>query len=239
MMLKQEKKIEICEVDYMNRYKIYHLLTAFTELATENASQLGMWHEGMKHQYGWVVAKQTVKLNQPIHVGDHITLSTIIGKGSAAIFPRYYFIEKDGVEIGQCSSVWTLLDLEKRRIVIPKREGLNVPQVTHDIKLETPKMIHPEVDLELKMTRQVLYSDVDLNQHMNNARYIEWALDAIDFDIHQNHFINEVTIQYKKEIRPLESVDLYVGHDGLTYYVEGRDKEGDNYFEIEIVFKKS
>ena len=88
------------------------------------------------------------------------------------------------------------------------------------------------------MTRTVLYSDVDLNQHMNNARYIDWALDLIDLDIHRNHFINEVTIHYKKEILPLAEVDLFMGQINDYYVVEGRNKEGDIHFLIEIHFTK-
>ena len=34
-----------------------------------------------------------------------------------------------------------------------------------------------------QITREVLYSDVDLNKHMNNARYLEWVMDLLPEDI--------------------------------------------------------
>ena len=238
IMSKQNKKIEICEVDFANHYKIYHMFTTFAELATENGAKVGLWNDQMKGKYGWVIAKQTLKLNEPIRVDDVVEFSTIIDNGSSAIFPRYYFIKKDGKEVANCSAVWTLLDLEKRRIVIPRREGLTVPVVNHDIKLDTPKNIEYDFELSHMMTRQVLYSDVDLNRHMNNARYIEWALDLIDLDIHKDHFINEVTIHYKKEILPLAHVELFMGHNGNRYVVEGRNKQDEVHFLIEIHFEK-
>ena len=238
IMSKQIKKIEICEVDYANHYKIYHMFTTFAELATENGGKIGLWNEDMKGKYGWVIAKQTLKINKPIRVDDVVEFSTIIGNGSSAIFPRYYFITRDGEEVANCSAVWTLLDLEKRRIVIPRREGLKVPVVEHDLALDAPKNIEYENELKHVMTRQVLYSDIDLNQHMNNARYIDWALDVLDLDLHRNHFISEVTIHYKKEILPLAFVDLYVGCADNRHIVEGRNKEGEVHFLIEIHFEK-
>ena len=238
IMSKQTKKIEICEVDYANHYKIYHMFTTFAELATENGGKIGLWNEDMKGKYGWVIAKQTLKINKPIRVDDVVEFSTIIGNGSSAIFPRYYFITRDGEEVANCSAVWTLLDLEKRRIVIPRREGLKVPVVEHDLALDAPKNIEYENELKHVMTRQVLYSDIDLNQHMNNARYIDWALDVLDLDLHRNHFISEVTIHYKKEILPLSFVDLYVGCVDNCHIVEGRNKEGEVHFLIEIHFEK-
>lgn len=86
------------------------------------------------------------------------------------------------------------------------------------------------------MTRKVLYSDVDTNQHMNNTRYIQWAFDLIDYHKHENYFVSDLTIQYKKEIRPLEDVVLYLGQDQHRYIVEGRTENEDVYFTIEVYF---
>ena len=104
--------------------------------------------------------------------------------------------------------------------------------------MDAPKNIEYENELKHVMTRQVLYSDIDLNQHMNNARYIDWALDVLDLELHRNHFISEVTIHYKKEILPLSFVDLYVGCVDNRHIVEGRNKEGEVHFLIEIHFEK-
>ena len=238
IMSKQIKKVEICEADYANHYKVYHMFTTFAELATENGAKVGLWNEQMKGKYGWVIAKQTLTINEPIRVDDIIEYSTIINNGSSAIFPRYYFIKRDGKEVANCSAIWTLIDLEKRRIVMPGRVGLTVPVVQHDLKLDAPKNIEYDEELKHVMTRQVLYSDVDLNRHMNNARYIDWALDLIDLGIHKDHFISEVTIHYKKEILPLANVELYMGQNDYGYVVEGRNKNNEVHFIIEIHFTK-
>lgn len=234
----EKRQIEICEVDYMGEYQLCHLLNRFSEIATISAKELGMWNEEMMKQYGWVVAKQSLHLEQPIYYKDIIELSTTINNGSFVSFPRYYFIKKNEKEIGYCSSIWTLIDIQKRRIVSPKKIGISIPEVEHDIYLEEPQSIDINIPMEYKITRQVLYSDVDTNQHMNNTRYIQWALDIIDYQIHKEFFISDLNIQYKKEIRPLENVQLYLGQDETRYLVEGRGNQGIIYFTIEIYFNK-
>lgn len=236
IITKEMKTVEISEVDYMRQYQLCHLFNRFATIATDNAIKLGMWNESMFNHYGWVVAKQTLTLDEPIMMDDTIELSTIVARGSFVAFPRYYFIKKNGQEIGRCSSVWTLIDIQNRRIVSPKRIGISIPEITHEIHLETPKTIQTDIALDFVMKRQVLYSDVDTNQHMNNTRYIQWSFDIIDYQIHEKCFVKEISINYKKEIRPLEYVELYLGKEDFRYVVEGRNANGDIYFTIEIYF---
>lgn len=234
----ETRKIEICDVDYMGDYRLCHLLNRFSEIATISAKSIGLWKEDMMENYGWVVAKQSLHLDEPIHHQDVIELSTTIANGSFVTFPRYYFIEKAGKQIGHCSSIWTLIDIEKRRIVSPKRIGIQVPVMTHDVFLEEPQNIELNISMEKVCVRKVLYSDVDTNQHMNNTRYVQWAFDIIDYHKHEDYFVSDLTIQYKKEIRPLEDVILYLGQDQDRYIVEGKTLENDVYFTIELYFSE-
>lgn len=237
LMTYETKQIEICDVDYMGQYQLCHLLNRFAEIATINAKEIGLWNEAMMNQYGWVVAKQAIHLDEPIYHKDIIELSTIVANGSFVAFPRYYFIKKNEKMIGHCSSIWTLIDIEKRRIVSPKRIGIEVPKVEHNYKLEPPHDIQIDQPFSFVTTRKVLYSDVDINQHMNNTRYIQWAMDVIDLKIHQDYFVSDLNIQYKKEIRPLEDVSLYLASENERYVVEGRI-DNNVYFVVEIQFTK-
>ena len=230
------KKIGISDVDYKGQYQLCHLFNRFATIATENALQIGMWNPQMMNDYGWVVAKQTLTLDQPIMLNDIIELTTIAGKGTFVAFPRYYFIYKDKKEIGRCSSLWTLIDIKNRRIVSPQRIGINIPQMDHQIKLDSPNNISEDIELHFITKRQVLYSDVDTNQHMNNTRYIQWAFDIIDYHIHENHYVKEISINYKKEIKPLEYVNLYLGQDQQRFIIKGEGEQGEIFFMIEIYF---
>lgn len=232
----ETRVIEINEVDDMGEYFFHHLLNRFAQIATESAMKLGVWNYDMMSKYGWVVAKQYLHLDEPIHYQDRIELSTTISKGTYVSFPRYYYIKKDNRLIGTCSSVWTLLDIQKRKMVSPQKIGITFPEAPLEHLLELPPAIQKDMEFQYITERKVLYSDVDINQHMNNTRYVEWALDFIDFDKHHQCFISDLNIQYRKEIRPLEKVKLFMAENGHRYIVEGRNQEDEVYFTIEIYF---
>ena len=71
---------------------------------------------------------------------------------------------------------------------------------------------------------------------MNNTRYIQWAFDIIDYHIHENHYVKEISINYKKEIKPLEYVNLYLGQDQQRFIIKGEGEQGEIFFMIEIYF---
>lgn len=234
---KIEKTIDLSEVDFKGEYRINLLMNEFTRVATQNAEALNMWHEDMYGKYGWVVAKQSLTLNEPICLNDSIEIETMPGKGSFVSFPRYYFIYKNNRKIGECSSLWTLIDLNKRMIVSPKKLGLAFPSIDHDIKLSLPK-VNTSDQLEYVTSRKVVYEDIDTNGHMNNTRHICWGMDLIDIDYHKSHTLNTLSIQYKKEIPPESVVDLYLFKENNHYVLEGRINN-ETYYTLELLFNEN
>lgn len=231
------KKLDFNDVDYAGNYKLTALFSTLAMLATKNAIEIGMWNEDMRTQYGWVVAKQTMKLEEPIRVDDVIEISTCVDKGSFVAFPRNYYIKKEERLVGTISAIWTLIDIEKRNIVAPKRVGLIVPDIKCEMPLDTPKTVKEDIELELICQRKVMYSDLDVNQHMNNARYLEWACDLIDLDLYKDHYIKEVSINYKKEIKPAAYVNLFIGKNADKFIIKG-ESEDEIAFILELFFCK-
>ena len=118
--------------------------------------------------------------------------------------------DENGDEIASVYSLWTLIDLEKRRITKPDKAGIIMPEIkSYDYTIEEYHEIIKELPLDYVMERQVLYSDVDVNQHMNNSRYIEWAFDAVGIRIFEQHYFKEVSILYKQEMAPGTIAKIY------------------------------
>ena len=101
--------------------------------------------------------------------------------------------------------------------------------------METPKTIKEDIEMELVSQRKVMYSDLDVNQHMNNARYLEWACDLVDLDFYKTKYIKELSINYRKEIKPASLVDLYVGKNADKYIIKGV-VENEMAFIVEMLF---
>lgn len=236
----KEKKIDYCDVDMNSMWRLSHLLNELSGIATEHALQLGLWHPTLLRDYGWVVSKQRLHFYHPITLNQYVKIKTWVGKNSAAIFPRYYQISDENDKIlAVGNSIWTLLDLKRRRIVMPQRVGVTIPTVEEDqAPIERPESFEIPFPLAYQMTRKVYFSDIDTNQHMNNARYLEWVCDLVDLEDMTSHMIEDMTIFYKKEIPPMSQVKLYLGKNQECFVVRGTDEQDQViYFEVKCMWR--
>ena len=58
-------------------------------------------------------------------------------------------------------------------------------------------------------SRCVRYSDLDINGHMNNCRYLDWVMDLLPSEFYQHHQPQEITLCYMTEIREKEEMQLH------------------------------
>ena len=58
------------------------------------------------------------------------------------------------------------------------------------------------------MRRTVRYSDLDVNGHMNNCRYMDWVSDTLPGSFHGSHRVSEFTVNYLSEAREGEELRL-------------------------------
>jgi acyl-ACP thioesterase len=88
-------------------------------------------------------------------------------------------------------------------------------------KVTMPNGIEPE----FVGTHKISYSDIDIIGHTNNARYVLWAMDAIDYGLASSKRIKDFQINFNKETVPGDAVDIYRivrnSEYGITYNVEG------------------
>ncbi len=233
---KKDLAINYQHVDYTRIMKLSHLLDELANVATSHAMLLEVWSKELLEDYGWIVSKMHLEINEPLSTGNY-ELLTYPGIASKVIFPRYYQILKDDQVIMKASSIWTLLDLKRRRITMPQRVGIDFPNIT-EVKeeIKIAQEINQDIPYVLKEERIVRYSDVDTNQHMNNARYLEWACDLMDYTVFKNQFVHIIDIFFKHEIAPNETVKLYMYQDKDIYYFKGMVNEIDC-FEIRLVMK--
>ena len=114
--------------------------------------------------------------------------------------------------------------------------------VCSDNVLETPadKVQMPKDAVqELVLEHTVAYSDIDTNGHTNNAMYMQWAMDAVGYEITSVRPVKEFTINFNHETKAGDKVSIYRSiverEDGLHVFIEGRLPEASS-FIVEIIF---
>ena len=83
------------------------------------------------------------------------------------------------------------------------------------------------------------YSDTDINGHVNNTRYADFACDALEMEkLEAGTFLSQLQIGYLAECRPGEELRLMAGQEGETRFVRGMDEHGKSRFEAALIFSK-
>lgn len=221
--------------------------SAFMNLAQEAAGQhavyLGFGYDDLiVSNTAWILSRLNIKfLDTPLW-RDEITLTTW-HKGLNRLFYIRDFVltDKDGKERVKATTSWLVMNLENRRLVrdpkLVDMDGI----CTYDA-IETPadKVQMPkDIEAEYVMDHRVSYSDVDTNGHTNNAMYMQWAMDTVEYEIASTRPVKEVTINFNHETKAGDKVVLFKAvkeSDGERHvFVEGRVADA-SAFCVEIVF---
>jgi acyl-CoA thioesterase FadM len=83
-------------------------------------------------------------------------------------------------------------------MVLPGKSGVIVEGILRGNELPSPASLSP-ASLSAEVARQVRFTDLDVNGHMNNARYLDWLADLLPGSFHQTHMIRDMTLGYVSE----------------------------------------
>ena len=176
----------------------------------------------------WVLARMHVRFERMPVRYQPITLETWHKGINSVFFLRDYQIRDEAGEVlVNSTSSWVIMEKDQRRMLRP--DGLTdiIPpdpeKPAHAIETPAGKIVIPRGStLEKVAEHTVKYSDVDSNCHVNNTRYTAWAMDCLPDELTFNHTLREIEINFNKEARPGETVELLHAEADGAHFVEGR-----------------
>lgn len=210
------------DVDKFLDLKLPSFFKMMQDISTEHAEVIGIGKENtLDKGMFWVITRIEIMITRMPKYLETVSLTTYPGDNLRFIFPRYFRLED---EKGNClikaSSIWMVLNKEKHRIEMNPFPGFKIPEEHMEDELHTPdKAIN--VDGEEVENRKVRYSDVDLNGHLNNTKYIDYIIDIHDSEFYKDHKIKHFLINYEKEIVDNDVLTLLTDH-GNPEVVKGK-----------------
>ena len=94
--------------------------------------------------------------------------------------------------------------------------------------------------MENTVKKQVTYSLLDENGHMNNTRYMDWLDDLLPSGFHKAHRVQEFTLCYMNEAMEGDEIDLHFAlTDGPVLTVDAQrqtDAGTDRIFSAQAIY---
>lgn len=216
------------EVDCFGHLKPSMILFYAQDVAGRHCIQLGTDYDTMAaKRLFWAVIRHRVQVARMPMRGEQITVETWPMPTTRVAYPRATVAyDSAGQECFRIISLWVIMDLDTRAMILPGRSGVEVLGTTRGNELAIPGSLVPKA-LKNQEQRTVRFCDLDRNGHMNNCRYLEWATDLLPSAFHGQHALAEFTVCYLSEAREGErlSLDWQQDEDGVLRIESTRQDE--------------
>ena len=205
----QKFTISDMEVDCFGRMKLSSLLYYAQEVAGKHSALLGADYDSLaEKKLFWAVSRHRVQISRLPVLGETITVETWPMPTSRVAYPRSLVAyDAGGNELFRSISLWVLMDLENRAMVLPGKSGVEVNGTLTGSELSLPHSLVPK-DMPNCVQRTVTYTCLDRNGHMNNTRYLDWVDDILPSSFHRDHTPKELMISYANEARESQVLNL-------------------------------
>ena len=233
--------IQTSNTDFKGKATIQSLLHLFQEIAWEHAEILGLGFENLfKHNLIWVLSKQKTRIIKCPNWHDKVIVKTWATGKEGFFWNRDFKIMSDqGEELVKAMSSWLIIDIVKRR---PYRGDdlfnlkIENPEKTFDYKLGKVPALTKNTKSFDKIVR---YSDLDLNNHVNNVKYLEWVLDGYPIEFFEQNILSSVELNFLAEAIYGDEIEIFSEIDSDNYlHSVKRKSDGKELFRTRIEWVK-
>lgn len=239
-------KVQIRDIDFTGKIKLSSLFLYFQDIAGLHSENLGIGRSVLEANGAlWVLARARVDIVRYPIWNEEITIETWPLAPNRLEFMRDFLVkDSSGQILAKAVSTWVIIDKKTRKLKrtdsIFSKYPPTIKERAIDCRLGRLK---PKGTLEKVYTREVRYSDIDLNEHLNNAKYVDFIMDAFTIKEHKKYFIKSIEISYSNEALPGDTISFFTDTwliDENTVYMEGiNETSGGLNFKAKIDFNKN
>lgn len=134
----------------------------------------------IKEKRGFILSRIGIVFHNPVAAYSEITVNTFTGASAGFSSPRYFEMFADGEKAAEATSIWALVDLESRRPIKISEFDFGFEHEERELEgIPTRVSIPKTTEFAVVGKREIRYSDIDYNGHMNNTKYPDMLMDYI------------------------------------------------------------
>jgi acyl-ACP thioesterase len=219
--------VQALDSDASKKLRLNFMLDYFQELAYRHAEVLGFGYEQLQSRgLYWVLSRLAVEISSLPKWKDALAGRTW-AKGTDKLFALrdYQLLFSDGAFSAAAESAWLLVDADKNRPVRPEAAvGSGSVFNPLDALASRPAKLEIPAELPSEYSHRVKYSDIDLNAHVNNTRYMEWMLDILGLEFLAAHEPAGFQINFISGAKYGEEIIVSYKQGAAEAFFSGREK---------------
>ncbi len=237
---KQSYRISDCDVDRYGRLTPGRMLFYAQDTAGQHCDRISLNYDALaQKRLFWAVLRHRVQITRYPMRGETITVETWPMPTTRSAFPRSTVAyDAQGNEVFRAISLWALMHMDSRTMVLPAKSGVQVQGMLRGSELSVPGAM-ALMNAANTQQRPVRFTDLDRNGHMNNCRYMDWVCDLLPSDFHGKNAPTEFTVCYYSEAKEGQNLLLQWNlSDGPALAVDGlrEDQQHNRVFSVRVLF---
>lgn len=182
----QEFVVRSYETDPSGRLTLPWLCSYMQESAWHNAERMGAGVGLLSAQgLAWVLQRLRIEVRRYPRHGDRLSVATWARRFDRVIALRDFDLRGgDRGSLAVATSRWVVVDLKARRVVrLPDFiRRLSLPERPPALEIDDgvlPEVVRADIERRYEVRR----SDLDAARHVNNTRYVDWALETVPAEV--------------------------------------------------------
>jgi acyl-ACP thioesterase len=212
-----------------NGYLRYTELCNLLQLTAAAHSEVGgiSFTDMQEFDQAWVLSRMRVEITEMPKWRDTVTVKTWINSLENSRSVRALEMYVNGKKIVGSETFWAVFNTQKRR-----PESLALPYEHFELypnnkaTAETFSKIDITHEKEMVFERTVFLSDLDIVNHANNVKYLEWCLDLVDEKLILKQQIKSFEMNFLKELSLKDKVIIHenINDDSTIFSITKGDK---------------
>lgn len=196
---------------YPNGYLKYTDLCNILQLTAGVHAELGgiSFSDMQVHHQAWVLSRMRVEIKRLPKWRDVVTVKTWINSLENSRSIRCLELYIGDEKIVGCETFWAVFNTQTRR-----PENLALPHA-HFEKYPDDKAtviqfskIDTTIDKTFITEKMILLSDLDIVNHANSVKYLEWCLDYVNPKLLLNQRLESFEMNYLKEVSLADTIAI-------------------------------
>lgn len=232
-------RVPFYESDAFQNIKISGMLAEALQMSGVQSNLLGRSDVWLAEQfnYFWAVIEHEIDIVRLPKFNEEIIIETeATSYNKFFCYRNFWFKDLEGNVLVTSKSTWVLMDRETRKVERVDDEIVSPYESEKVSRIVRPHQFIKKSELEnaKESSYTVRFSHLDMNGHVNNAKYYDWASDMLDLDFHRIHQPEKIFIKYNREVRYGEAVVATISQADLVT----RFSINDDSAQIEIHWRK-
>ena len=231
-------QVRAYEIDANKKCTPPALIQIMHEASLLHAVQLGVsvWDlEALK--ISWVLRSVDLKIFRLPMLNEHLTVETFpSGRNRMFSYRDFYVYDQENNLIATNTSKWVLMNTDDRTMaaIPPEMDRIAMPDEKDCLPRPNERMGKiTQADSENKFL--VNWYDLDFNEHLNNVKYITWALQSLDIGVLKRDLAG-LKLIYKREAKYGEHISSQTQQVDENTYLHRLIRTEDN---LELVCAES